>query len=115
MCGLDFTPLYEFDIFIRGIKINNRTRRGGFPVKRQVSSILAVLLFASSTGVFAAGNYYSTVFNLRNQVVFKIFFCAAVSKDRKSCAERRLIGIALAVFIYRRSCNDQQLEHGITH
>ena len=57
MCGLNFTPLYEFDIFTRGIKINNRTRRGGFPVKKQVSSILAVLLFASSNIAQAASNY----------------------------------------------------------
>lgn len=54
---LNIAPCNGFDIFLKGITINSRTKRGGLSVKKQISSMLIAMLFVSQSGVFAASNY----------------------------------------------------------
>lgn len=55
--GYRLSTLNGFDIFTRGITINNRIKRGGFSVKKQVSYILAALMLTPSSVVLAASNF----------------------------------------------------------
>lgn len=55
--GLNFAPCNGFDIFLKGITINIRMIQGGFSVKKQISGILAVMLFVVQSSAFAASNF----------------------------------------------------------